>query len=42
MQEARDELRILLDKAEAKKYAASQALQDMRNGSQQVTERIVE
>ena len=42
MQEARDELRILLDKAEAKKYAASQALEDMRNGSKQVTERIVE
>jgi hypothetical protein len=42
MQEARDELRILLDKAEAKKYAASQALKDMRNGSKQVTERIVE
>ena len=41
MQEAQNELRILLDKAEAKKYAASQALEIMRNGARQVTERIV-
>jgi hypothetical protein len=41
MQEARDELQILLDQAQAKKYAASQALEIMRNGARQVTERIV-
>jgi hypothetical protein len=41
MQEARDELQILLDQAQAKKYAASQALESMRNGARQVTERIV-
>ena len=42
MKEARDELRVLVDKAEAKKYAASQALSAMRSGSTQVTERIVD
>ena len=42
MKEARDELRVLVDKAEAKKYAASQALSAMRNGSTQVTERVVD
>ena len=42
MKEARDELRVLVDKAEAKKYAASQALEAMRSGSPQVTERIVD
>ena len=41
MQEAQNELRILLDQAQAKKYAASQALEIMRNGARQVTERIV-
>ena len=41
MIEARDELQILVDRAEAKKYAANQALLQMRDSSQQVIERIV-